>query len=128
MNDKEENKSNTENSVSLMTVHAAKGLEFKNVFIIAAEENIFPNERALNEKSEDEERRLFYVALTRAKETLYISRARKRSRFGQSLTRARRSRFLNELPENIITEKIPKDAFQPVSLDEMKKAFENFTF
>ena len=128
MNDKEENNGDTDNAVSLMTVHAAKGLEFDNVFIIAAEENIFPNERALNEKSEEEERRLFYVALTRARKKLFITRARKRNRFGQTLTRARRSRFLKELPEDIISEKLPEDVFEPVSFEEMKKAFENFTF
>jgi len=128
MNDKEDKKNESEQSVSLMTVHAAKGLEFKNVFIIAAEDNIFPNERAMQDNNEEEERRLFYVALTRAKENLYITRARKRSRFGQHTTRAKRSRFLNELPEKIVEEKLPEEAFKPVSVDEMREAFKNFKF
>jgi superfamily I DNA/RNA helicase len=127
-NDKEEKDSETEDAVTLMTVHAAKGLEFKTVFIIAAEEKIFPNERAMNENSSEEERRLFYVAVTRAKERLIITRAKQRTQFGKKTNRTMRSRFLNEIPEELTVEKKAINAFEKVSIEAMQKAFENFTY
>jgi len=116
-----------EDSVTLMTIHAAKGLEFPAVFVIGMEENIFPNERALNEGALEEERRLFYVAITRAKHTLTMTRARERMRFGK-VTRQRPSRFIAELPEEYVDKMHSTEAFKKVSVDALKKAFENFTF
>ena len=83
--------------VALMTLHAAKGLEFKNVFIVGAEEGLLPHERGLEDEDEtEEERRLFFVGITRAKENLNISYTRYRTIRGQ-LLRTIPSRFLYEL-------------------------------
>lgn len=88
--------------VTLMTVHAAKGLEFKCVFNVGLEENIFPSAMSLYDRDDlEEERRLFYVAITRAKERLWITYAQSRYRFG-SLTQNDASRFLEELPSDYI--------------------------
>ncbi|MFT5920248.1 MAG: DNA helicase-2/ATP-dependent DNA helicase PcrA, partial [Granulosicoccus sp.] len=88
--------------VSLMTVHAAKGLEFPYVYIVGLEENLFPSQMAMNTRSElEEERRLFYVALTRAEKQVYLSYALSRYRWG-SLTYGEPSRFIEELPVQYI--------------------------
>lgn len=86
--------------VTLMTLHAAKGLEFKTVFLVGLEEGIFPHQRSLDSKDKsdlEEERRLMYVGVTRAEEKLYITHARRRRIFGQS-DYAVPSRFLDEAP------------------------------
>ncbi|WP_166334798.1 ATP-dependent helicase [Sphingobacterium chungjuense] len=84
-------------TVSLMTIHASKGLEFNTVFIVGMEENLFPSQLSLNSRSElEEERRLFYVAVTRAEKKLHISYATSRYRWG-SLNNCEPSRFLDEL-------------------------------
>jgi ATP-dependent DNA helicase Rep len=85
------------NAVRLMTLHAAKGLEFPYVFIVGAEEGLLPHQGALEEGAEEEERRLFYVGLTRAQRALCISYVRRRRRYGEDLECAP-SRFLRELP------------------------------
>ncbi len=90
----------TQNNVFLMTLHSAKGLEFDAVFLPGWEDGLFPHERALNEGGHnalEEERRLAYVALTRAKQKLYILTASSRNLFGQFQNNPP-SRFLNELP------------------------------
>ncbi len=88
-----------EERVQMMTMHAAKGLEFPVVFLIAMEDGIFPGQRAIGEMEEmEEERRLCYVAMTRAKEVLYISSSASRMLYGRTTTN-RPSRFLNEVPE-----------------------------
>jgi len=85
-------------TVKLMTIHAAKGLEFSVVFVGGLEEGLFPNAMSLNTREElEEERRLFYVAITRAKGRLYLTYANTRYKFG-SLTANEPSRFINELP------------------------------
>ena len=85
------------NSVTLMTIHSAKGLEFPIVFVTGLEEDIFPlNPRFDSDSKIEEERRLFYVALTRAKEKVYLSYARSRYRFGEVAYQSK-SRFLDEL-------------------------------
>ena len=85
-------------AVRLMTVHAAKGLEFKCVFIVGMEENLFPSAMSLYDREGlEEERRLFYVAVTRAKERLWITFSKNRYRFG-SLIQNDPSRFLEEIP------------------------------
>jgi DNA helicase-2/ATP-dependent DNA helicase PcrA len=87
----------TDNAVRLMTVHNAKGLEFPVVFVTGCEEDVFPLNPRFDEDSRlEEERRLFYVALTRAKEKVYVSYARSRYRFGEVAYQAR-SRFIEEL-------------------------------
>ena len=85
--------------VSLMTVHGAKGLEFHYAFIVGAEENIFPSYRSLEEGGEEEERRLFYVAMTRAMKRLYICFAQGRMLFGQVKFNGP-ARFIDEIPSH----------------------------
>ena len=88
-----------QDAVQLMTVHASKGLEFDAVFITGLEEGLFPNEKALSDfEGLEEERRLMYVAITRARKRLYISHAQTRMLHGQTRYNVR-SRFLEELPE-----------------------------
>ncbi len=88
--------------VNLMTMHAAKGLEFNIVFIIGMEDGIFPHSRSKNSYEElEEERRLCYVALTRAKEHLYLLHAEKRNTFGQNQQNPP-SRFLYDIPEELV--------------------------
>jgi DNA helicase-2/ATP-dependent DNA helicase PcrA len=89
-------------TVKLMTIHAAKGLEFSVVFVGGLEEGLFPNAMSLNTREElEEERRLFYVAITRAKGRLYLTYANTRYRFGQ-LVQSDASRFISEIPEEFI--------------------------
>jgi DNA helicase-2/ATP-dependent DNA helicase PcrA len=99
--------------VSLMTLHSAKGLEFKVVFLPGWEEGIFPNQRSIEEKGNkglEEERRLAYVGITRAREDLYILYSNARKQFNQSLYRTIPSRFLTELPKNNCEVKVIKDS------------------
>jgi DNA helicase II / ATP-dependent DNA helicase PcrA len=92
------------NSVTLMTIHSAKGLEFPLVFITGCEEDIFPLSQKFDSDSKlEEERRLFYVALTRAKEKVFISYARSRYRFGEVAYQSK-SRFLDEIDESTYEE------------------------
>jgi DNA helicase-2/ATP-dependent DNA helicase PcrA len=89
--------------VTMMTLHTAKGLEFPTVFLTGMEDGIFPHSRTLDDKDEiEEERRLAYVGLTRARERLYISRAEYRSTWGAPNYNPP-SRFLDEIPEDVIT-------------------------
>jgi DNA helicase-2/ATP-dependent DNA helicase PcrA len=90
-----------ENHIVLMTLHSAKGLEYPVVFLVGCEEGIFPHSRALNDPTElEEERRLAYVGLTRAREKLFVSHAWHRMLFGQSSYNPP-SRFLSEIPEEL---------------------------
>jgi len=113
---KEENEEEVEegedNKVTLMTIHAAKGLEFPVVFIVGFEEGLFPIYSAVEEGGDaiDEERRLAYVAITRAKELLYISNSRKRMHNGNYMTN-KPSRFLTEIDENRFEVRAPKRSF-----------------
>lgn len=92
----------SEACVTMMTIHAAKGLEFKHVFLVGMEETIFPGSRSIGEKDEmEEERRLCYVAITRAKETLTMSCASQRMLFGRT-TANRMSRFISEIPNQYL--------------------------
>jgi DNA helicase-2/ATP-dependent DNA helicase PcrA len=89
-------------SVKLMTIHAAKGLEFECVFAAGLEEGLFPNIMSLNSREDlEEERRLFYVVVTRAKKKLWITYANTRYKFGQ-IVQNDPSRFLEEIPENFV--------------------------
>ena len=88
--------------VRLMTIHAAKGLEFPVVFVGGLEENLFPNAMSIHSREDlEEERRLFYVAITRAKKKLYLSYANTRYRFGQLLQNDP-SRFIDEIPDQYL--------------------------
>lgn len=99
-------------NIILMTMHAAKGLEFPVVFIIGMEENIFPHSRSLDDMDEmEEERRLAYVGITRAEERLYLTCAQSRTIFGRS-SYNNASRFLREISEDII-ESISKGGANP---------------
>ena len=94
-----DNDTENEDTVKLMTVHAAKGLEFDCVFVVGLEETLFPSGMSVNTREElEEERRLFYVAVTRAKKHLWLSYANSRYRFGQ-LVQNDPSRFIDEMPE-----------------------------
>ncbi len=88
--------------VPMMTIHASKGLEFKNVFVVGMEEDLFPSQMMLSSRADlEEERRLFYVAITRAQENLYFSYALSRYRYGR-LTNCEPSRFIEEVDPNYI--------------------------
>ena len=101
LTDSDDDKANAD-VVKLMTIHAAKGLEFPVVFVGGLEESLFPNAMSINTREDlEEERRLFYVAITRAKERLWMSYANARYRFGQ-LQQNDPSRFLEEISENYL--------------------------
>jgi len=85
--------------VSLMTLHAAKGLEFPHVFMIGMEENLLPHQNSIETGNIEEERRLAYVGITRAQQSLTFSYCTHRQRYGE-LIECEPSRFLNELPED----------------------------
>jgi DNA helicase-2/ATP-dependent DNA helicase PcrA len=95
-------------AVNMMTLHAAKGLEFKVVFMVGMEEGLFPHSRSMMDKNElEEERRLCYVGMTRAKEKLFLTYSRKRLFFGQKTTNIV-SRFILELPEETLERSLNK--------------------
>ena len=97
LTDSDKEDPNDNDKVTMMTIHASKGLEFKNVYIVGLEENLFPSQLSLNSRQElEEERRLFYVAITRAMNRLTLSFASSRFKFG-NITNAEPSRFLSEL-------------------------------
>jgi DNA helicase-2/ATP-dependent DNA helicase PcrA len=99
-----------QDAVQMMTVHAAKGLEFDSVFITGVEEGLFPHENSLLEaEGLEEERRLMYVAITRARERLYLTLAQSRMLRGQTRY-AMRSRFLDEIPEEHLKWLTPRES------------------
>ena len=94
-----------DDAVVMMTMHSAKGLEFPHVFLVGFEDGLFPGMRAIGDKEEmEEERRLCYVAITRAKKSLTISHARQRMLYGRT-SAAMPSRFLKEIPEDCVVRK-----------------------
>ena len=110
--DQDENLTDTTERVTLMTVHAAKGLEFPVVFIVGLEENLFPSQFAVRPQEVEEERRLLYVAITRAMEQCYLSFARQRFRNG-SFVFASPSRFLNDIDRRFFAIDKPRETKQP---------------
>ncbi len=97
LTDADDEKDEDKDKVTLMTIHASKGLEFPYVFVVGLEENLFPSQMALNDRSElEEERRLFYVAVTRAEKLCTLSFATSRYRFGNIIT-SEPSRFIEEI-------------------------------
>jgi len=104
------------NQVRLMSLHAAKGLEFRCVFIVGVEDGVLPHEASLEEGRLDEERRLLYVGITRAKEQLWLSHAREALKWGDRM-RLQPSRFLDELP----AAELQRDGADPVADAERKQ-------
>jgi ATP-dependent DNA helicase UvrD/PcrA len=100
-----------EGLVTLMTLHNAKGLEYPTVFIAGCEDGVFPHSRAIEEGGLEEERRLFYVGITRAMRRLYLTHARRRAVFGAQ-SYGMRSRFLDEIPTDLLEEPL-QNAFRP---------------
>lgn len=123
-NDKVEDKSDDGNSVTLTTIHAAKGLEFPYVFVIALEKNIFPHERAIMEGSIDEELRLFYVALTRAQKNLLLTYTVARMYRGFERNQIP-SPFISLLPEQIVDSNLPEELIKTMDNDSLNREFEN---
>lgn len=97
-----------EDAPVMSTVHAAKGLEWPVVFLVGMEQNVFPHERSLRENGLDEERRLFYVAITRARELLYLTFCGERFKYRESV-RQFPSPFLQDLPEEIVDRDVPEN-------------------
>ncbi|MBI2247407.1 MAG: UvrD-helicase domain-containing protein [Armatimonadetes bacterium] len=111
--------------VTLMTLHSAKGLEFSVVFLAGVEEGLFPHARALEEEGGlEEERRLCYVGMTRAKQQLYLSYARTRAIFGTTMPGIP-SRFLDEMPQELIAR--PAVAAAPVPWQDEERTVETFS-
>ncbi len=103
LTDSDNEKKEDYNKVTLMTIHASKGLEFPHVFVVGMEEGLFPSMMSGNSQSElEEERRLFYVAITRAKKRLFLSHANIRFKWGQYID-SEESRFLSELDPQFVT-------------------------
>lgn len=107
LTDADEDKGDDKNYVTLMTIHSSKGLEFPHVYLVGLEENLFPSQMALNTRSElEEERRLFYVAVTRAKTTCTLSYATSRFQWG-NLISSEASRFISEIDEKFLNHESP---------------------
>lgn len=118
LTDADKKDDNDEPKVSLMTIHASKGLEYPYVYIVGLEENLFPSQMALNSRAElEEERRLFYVAITRAEKKLNLSFATSRFRFG-SLLSCEPSRFIDEIDAQFLDfQPIQASSHQPSALN-----------
>jgi DNA helicase-2/ATP-dependent DNA helicase PcrA len=107
LTDQDTDKDEQSNRATMMTIHSAKGLEFKNVFVVGLEENLFPAERSKNNPKEiEEERRLFYVAITRAKENVVLTYAKSRFRHGQPMN-CTSSRFIKNIDGDYLS--LPSD-------------------
>lgn len=120
--DREEEKENTSDAVTLITMHSCKGLEFPHVYIVGLEDGLLPHSRSKVEGTMDEERRLFYVAITRAMQTLSISFCTGRKRYGQLLP-CHPSPFLNELPPELVESEDEKSKL-PASDDAGRNFFD----
>lgn len=111
------------NRISLMTVHSVKGLEFNHVFVVGMEEGIFPHMNSLMENSElEEERRLCYVAITRAKDDLHLVNARRRTLFGKEQINPV-SRFISEIPADLMESNVKDEIPQKVEKIDKKEVF-----
>lgn len=124
--DKDKEDEKNADRVSLMTVHAAKGLEFKYVYIVGLEENLFPSQLSINSRTElEEERRLFYVAVTRAEKQAVLSYASTRYRFG-NLIYCEPSRFIEEIDDDFLEmdEEISTPGFNDNLFDSFRKNYD----
>ena len=118
-------KENDKPSISLMTIHQSKGLEYSHVYVVGLEENLFPSAMSMNTRSElEEERRLFYVALTRAENVAYLSYAQTRYRWGK-LVDAEPSRFLEEIDDQYLHYIAPKTVEPTINRFVEKSLFED---
>jgi superfamily I DNA/RNA helicase len=120
--EREEEKENSGDAVTLITMHSCKGLEFPHVYIVGLEDGLLPHSRAKADGTLDEERRLFYVAITRAMQSLTISHCAGRKKYGQ-LTPCYPSPFLKELPAELV-EHADEKARQPVTVDSGRNLFD----
>jgi DNA helicase II / ATP-dependent DNA helicase PcrA len=119
--DREEEKENTSDAVTLITVHSCKGLEFPHVWIVGLEDGLLPHARSKVEGTLDEERRLFYVAMTRAMQTLSLSHCAARKKYGE-LKPCHPSPFLREIPPEFL-ESADEQGKKPVSVETGKNFF-----
>ncbi|WP_321437091.1 UvrD-helicase domain-containing protein [uncultured Bacteroides sp.] len=121
LSDQDTDKSGDEARVTLMTIHSAKGLEFRNVFIVGLEENLFPSNMAGDSpRAMEEERRLFYVAITRAEDHCFLSFAKTRFRYGK-MEFANPSRFLRDIDSSFL--KLPSESVSSRHIDEAPARF-----
>jgi superfamily I DNA/RNA helicase len=118
--EREEEKEEKSDAVTLITTHSCKGLEYPHVFLVGVEEGLLPHSRSAVEDTLDEERRLFYVAITRAMQTLTITYCLSRHKYGQ-LVPCQPSSFLKEIPEELCEDMIDSE---PVGVDEGKGMFD----
>ena len=121
LSDQDTDKSGDEAKITLMTIHSAKGLEFNNVFVVGLEENLFPSSMAGDSpRAMEEERRLFYVAITRAEDHCFLSFAKSRFRYGK-MEFANPSRFLRDIDPSFL--KLPNDSVSSRHIDESPSRF-----
>lgn len=122
LTDQDSDKEGDTEKITLMTIHSAKGLEFKNVFVVGLEENLFPSQLSMNSYRElEEERRLFYVAITRAEEHCYLSFAKSRFKYGK-MEFSSPSRFLKDIDVRYLS--IPQEERIARSIDERASRFQ----
>jgi len=119
--EREEEDEKAGNAVTLITMHSCKGLEFPHVYVVGLEDGLLPHTRSKEEGTLDEERRLFYVAVTRAMKTLTISHCVSRKKYGQPVP-CHPSPFLRELPAELV-EHADEKAKEPVSAEAGKQRF-----
>ena len=121
--EREEDKKEDAKGLTLITMHAAKGLEFPHVFLVGAEDGILPHERSKSEGTVDEERRLFYVGITRAMKSLTITHCRNRTKFGSAMS-CRPSPFLKEADgEGVLMESYEDIMSRPVAEEDIVTSF-----
>ena len=120
--EREEEEERTGDAVTLITAHSCKGLEFPHVFVVGLEDGLLPHSRSKVEGTLDEERRLFYVAVTRAMQTLTLSHCTSRKRYGQPMP-CYPSPFLKELPPELVEHADDKGK-QPVAAEAGKTMFD----
>lgn len=122
LDDEDEEPRTDEHRVTLMTLHSAKGLEFKDVYIVGLEEGILPHSRSIDENTLDEERRLMYVGITRARERLTLSCCRKRKRGGDRVE-VLPSRFISEIPSELLNQRSSAQQLAPEESENLRKNF-----
>ena len=121
--EREEDKKEDATGLTLITLHAAKGLEFPHVFLIGAEDGLLPHERSKSEGTVDEERRLFYVGITRAMKSLTITHCRNRMKFGSAMS-CRPSPFLKEIEgDSVLSESHEDIMSRPVAEEDLAASF-----
>ena len=125
VSDASENQVDTDDKVTLMTMHAVKGLEFDYVFVVGVEEGLFPHLNSMNSEEElEEERRLMYVAITRARKKLYLINSRSRLLYGKVSSNVP-SRFISEIGDNLLDEEKKQKLFETKKLDKEKMLVDN---